>query len=154
MMSNYFMWFETRISNGTGQSCLAGQRDRSFFIVLGQRGNGRRSKKIYGTGQDGNLTFRHGTGAEFWHFARGQAVMGFWQPVPSQNILGHLWDRRKKRVKNYNFRLILDWKSNLKLTLLKQLNTNSKMFWPYFGLFPSIRNWVLCSGMLLYLHHI
>ena len=43
---------ESRVSNGTGQSYLARQRDRSFFIVLGQRDNGTSSKSCQGTGRD------------------------------------------------------------------------------------------------------
>ena len=38
-------------SIGTGQGNFSGQRDRSFFIVLGQRDNGTSSKSCHGTGR-------------------------------------------------------------------------------------------------------
>ena len=44
-----------RVSNGTGHSNFSGQRDRSFFIVPGQRDNGTSSKSCHGTGRDGIL---------------------------------------------------------------------------------------------------
>ena len=44
---------ESRVSNGTGQGNFSGQRDRSFFIVPGQRDNGTSSKSCHGTGRDG-----------------------------------------------------------------------------------------------------
>ena len=37
-------------SNKTGQCNFSGQRDRSFFIVPGQRDNGTSSKSCHGTG--------------------------------------------------------------------------------------------------------
>ena len=43
----------TRVSNGTGQCNFSGQRDRSSFIVPGQRDNGTSSKSCHGTGRDG-----------------------------------------------------------------------------------------------------
>ena len=43
----------TRVSNGTGQGNFSGQRDRSFFIVPGQRDNGTSSKSCHGTGRAG-----------------------------------------------------------------------------------------------------
>ena len=45
--------FSIRVPNGTGQAGLAGQRDRSFFIVPGQKDNGTSSKSCHGTGRDG-----------------------------------------------------------------------------------------------------
>ena len=43
----------TRVSNGTGQCNFSGRRDRSFFIVPGQRDNGTSSKSCHGTGRNG-----------------------------------------------------------------------------------------------------
>ena len=42
----------TRVSNGTGQCNFSGQRDKSSFIVLGQRDNRASSKSCHGTGRD------------------------------------------------------------------------------------------------------
>ena len=42
-----------RVSNETGQCNFSGQRDRSFFIVSGQRDNGTSSKSCHGTERDG-----------------------------------------------------------------------------------------------------
>ena len=44
-----------RVSIGTGQGNFLGQRDRSFFIVLGQRDNGTSSKSCHGTGRAGTV---------------------------------------------------------------------------------------------------
>ena len=44
------VWVGLRVSNGTGQPYLAGQRDRSFYIVSGQRDNRTSSKFCHGTG--------------------------------------------------------------------------------------------------------
>ena len=43
----------SRVCNGTGQYNFSGQRDRSFFIVPGQRDNGTSSKSCHGTGRAG-----------------------------------------------------------------------------------------------------
>ena len=75
--------FTIRVSNGAGFSCPVGQRDRSFFIVLGQRDNGTSSKSCHGRGRDGILTVC---------------------PVLSWDGTR---DRRKQREKKYNF-----WKKN------------------------------------------
>jgi hypothetical protein len=42
----------TSVSNGKGRCNFSGQRDRSSFIVPGQRDNGTSSKSCYGTGRD------------------------------------------------------------------------------------------------------
>ena len=52
---------ETRVSNGTGQYNFSGQRDRSSFIVPGQRDNGTSSKSCQGTGRAGTAKIRDGT---------------------------------------------------------------------------------------------
>ena len=44
---------EISVSNGTGQCNFSGQRDRSSFIVPGQRDNGTSSKSCHGAGRDG-----------------------------------------------------------------------------------------------------
>ena len=46
-------FIDVRVSNSTGQSCLAGQRDISFSIVPGQRDNGTSSKSCHGPGRAG-----------------------------------------------------------------------------------------------------
>ena len=55
-------WFLTRVSNGTGQYNFSGQRDRSFFIVPGQRDNGTSSKSCQGTGRAGTAKIWDGMG--------------------------------------------------------------------------------------------
>ena len=62
------------VSNGTGQCNFSGQRDRSSFIVPGQRDNGTSSKSLT-TRRDGILTAC---------------------TVPSRNIPG----QKEKRIKN------------------------------------------------------
>ena len=41
----------SNVSNGTGFSCPAGQRDRCTFLVPGQRDNGTSSKSCHRTGR-------------------------------------------------------------------------------------------------------
>jgi hypothetical protein len=53
---------QTRVSNGRGQCNFLGQRDRSSFIVPGQRENGTRSKSCQWTGGAGTAKIRDGTG--------------------------------------------------------------------------------------------
>ena len=55
---------QDRVSNGTGQCNFLGQRDRSFFIVPGQRDNGTSSKSCHGTGRAGTAKIRDGTGRD------------------------------------------------------------------------------------------
>jgi hypothetical protein len=45
-----------RVSNGTGQCNFSGQRDRSFYIVPGQRDNGTSSKSCHGPGRAGTAS--------------------------------------------------------------------------------------------------
>ena len=42
---------QTSVSNGTGQCNFSGQRDKSSFIVPGQRDNETSSKSCHGPGQ-------------------------------------------------------------------------------------------------------
>ena len=51
----------TRLSKGTGQCNFLQQRDRSSFIVPGQRDNGTSSKSCHGTGRAGTVKIRDGT---------------------------------------------------------------------------------------------
>jgi hypothetical protein len=51
-----------RVSNGTGQCNFSGQRDRSSFIVLGQRDNETSQKSCQGTGRAGTAKIRDGPG--------------------------------------------------------------------------------------------
>ena len=67
-----------RVSNGMGHCNFSGQRDRSFFVVPGQRDNRTSSKSCHGRGQAGTasqnpgrdvgrdrvLIFCHGTGRD------------------------------------------------------------------------------------------
>ena len=53
-----------RVSNGTGQCNFSGQRDRSSFIVPGQRDNGTSSKSCQGTGRAGTAKTWDGTGRD------------------------------------------------------------------------------------------
>ena len=46
-------YVKTSVSNGTGQCNFSGHRDRSFFVVPGQRDNGTSSKSCHGTGRAG-----------------------------------------------------------------------------------------------------
>ena len=55
---------ETRVSNGKGQCNFSGQRDRSSFIVLGQRDNGTSQKSCQGTGRAGTAKIWDGTGRD------------------------------------------------------------------------------------------
>ena len=75
-----------RISNGTGQCYFSGQRDRSFFIVPGQRDNGTEvpllSRDKGTTGQAQNLS----TGRD----RPGQPKSGTGR--------GTKWDRAEKDV--------------------------------------------------------
>ena len=50
----------TRVSDGTGQCNFSGQRDRSFFLVPGQRDN----KSHQGPGRAGTAKIRDGTGRD------------------------------------------------------------------------------------------
>ena len=47
--------FCTWVSKWTGQCNFLGQKDKSSFIVLGQRDNGTSSKSCHGTARDGIL---------------------------------------------------------------------------------------------------
>ena len=61
-VSHNMLRLDAKVSNGTGHSCLAGQRDRSFFIVSGQRD---KVKIFLRDDRDGILTLCHGTGRNF-----------------------------------------------------------------------------------------
>jgi hypothetical protein len=50
-----------RVSKGMGQCNFSGQRDRSSFIVMGQRDNGTSSKSCHGTGRAETVS-KSGTG--------------------------------------------------------------------------------------------
>ena len=58
---------ETRVSNGTGQCNFSGQRDRSSFVVPGQRDNGTTgqaknlAKGLAGLGRAGIAKIQDGT---------------------------------------------------------------------------------------------
>ena len=59
---------QTSVSNGTGQCNFSGQRDKSSFIVPGQRDNGISSKSCCETGQADSKSkpgTGHGTGQGF-----------------------------------------------------------------------------------------
>ena len=62
----------TRVSNRTGQCNFSGQRDRSSFIVPGQRDNGTSSKSYQGLGRAGtacqNLGRDMGQDGTVWDF--------------------------------------------------------------------------------------
>ena len=53
-----------RVSNGTGQYNFSGQRDRSFFIVPGQKDNGTSSKSCQGMGRAGTAKIWDRTGRD------------------------------------------------------------------------------------------
>ena len=55
---------EIRVSNGMGQYNFSGQRDRSFFIVPGQRDSRRSSKSCQGTGRARTAKIWDGTGRD------------------------------------------------------------------------------------------
>ena len=85
---------QTSVSNGTGQCNFSGQRDRSSFIVLGQRDNGTNSKSWHGTGRPRqpikNRTGR-GTGQSLFLCqnlipSRPASHPKFWQVVPAHPV--------------------------------------------------------------------
>jgi hypothetical protein len=68
------------VSNRTGQCNFLGQRDRSFFIVPGQRGTGQAQNLTKGQDELGQpVKIRDGTG-------RGRERYEILQPVPSREI--------------------------------------------------------------------
>ena len=64
LLLDTFSVVSSRVSNGTGQCNFLGQRDRSSFIVPGQRDNGTSQKSCQGTGRAGTAKIRDGTGRD------------------------------------------------------------------------------------------
>ena len=82
----------TRVSNDTGQSCLAEQRNRKFFIVPGKETMGQAQNLVMGR-----------AGMEFWHFTMGQPrhnkILKFCHGTGRDRILSVRKQREKKREK-------------------------------------------------------
>ena len=92
-----------RISNSTGQSCFAGQRNRKFYIFPGKRDNGTSSKSCHWTGWDGILTFHHGTGRV--SNGPGRDFDSLFCRVTGQDT--EQWDKKRERNKTINEKKII-----------------------------------------------